>query len=370
MKKLTKTTALILSALMLFGCASNSATGGIGDTTPPGESSVTDSKNESKVESSATENSTAIELSNEKDGFIKDSKGYLSFSYENDKYQVNSVSIYSEREAVDDIYIYPTNPIPNNIIFGTLYWPVAIKCRIAGESLYFSEKNKCGDVTVKSSEYSKSGQEYIDKISKLDNMNASNDYMLGVYTPVIVEEIIDTFSYHPDFQVGDIIYIQEDYNITRDLYSYYKLKNQDTLKFLQDKLDELQNVIDEELKNGDKANEKYITEMQAQVKKYQQMESEYKAYYKFVEESDTPVLNLSVGFPMQKDKSYFAYVNSTKIVDTIDDNSYYYSYAQKFNLGDEEPESLGENEKYNWFHYSYIYGWANMKEKYGDHFKS
>ena len=72
---------------------------------------------------------------------------------------------------------------------------------------------------------------------------------------------------------------------------------------------------------------------------------------------------------MKKDKSYFAYVNSTKIVDTIDDNSYYYSYAQKFNLGDEEPESLGENEKYNWFHYSYIYGWANMKEKYGDHFK-
>ena len=92
MKKLTKTTALILSALMLFGCTSNSATGSVGDTTPPNESLVTDSNNESKAESSATENSTAIELSNEKDGFIKDSKGYLSFSYENDKYQVNSVS--------------------------------------------------------------------------------------------------------------------------------------------------------------------------------------------------------------------------------------------------------------------------------------
>ena len=42
MKKLTKTTALILSALMLFGCTSNSANGGVGDTTPPSESSVTE----------------------------------------------------------------------------------------------------------------------------------------------------------------------------------------------------------------------------------------------------------------------------------------------------------------------------------------
>ena len=43
MKKLTKTTALILSALMLFGCASNSAQSNVGDTTLPSESSVTDS---------------------------------------------------------------------------------------------------------------------------------------------------------------------------------------------------------------------------------------------------------------------------------------------------------------------------------------
>ena len=49
MKKLTKTTALILSALMLFGCTSNSATGSVGDTTPPVENSVTDSKNESSA---------------------------------------------------------------------------------------------------------------------------------------------------------------------------------------------------------------------------------------------------------------------------------------------------------------------------------
>lgn len=44
MKKLTKTTALILSTLMLFGCTDNSTQSGVGDTTPPSESSVTGSK--------------------------------------------------------------------------------------------------------------------------------------------------------------------------------------------------------------------------------------------------------------------------------------------------------------------------------------
>ena len=57
MKKLTKTTALILSALMLFGCADNNARSGADDTTPPSESSVTESKNES----SATENSSVTD---------------------------------------------------------------------------------------------------------------------------------------------------------------------------------------------------------------------------------------------------------------------------------------------------------------------
>ena len=71
MKKLTKTTALILSALTLFGCTSNSAIGGVGDTTPPSESSVMGSKNESKVESPVTENSS------ETDNTSKESKKTL-----------------------------------------------------------------------------------------------------------------------------------------------------------------------------------------------------------------------------------------------------------------------------------------------------
>ena len=88
MKKLTKTTALILSALMLFGCTSNSANGSIGDTTPPSESSVTDSKNESKVESPVTENSSTPDNSNDKsdENLVENIDGYQTFSYDKNKY--------------------------------------------------------------------------------------------------------------------------------------------------------------------------------------------------------------------------------------------------------------------------------------------
>ena len=93
MKKLTKTTALILSALMLFGCTSNSATGSVGDTTPPVENSVTDSKNES----SATENSSATDNTSKEseENLVKNIEGYQTFSYDKDKYEITNEYIYS-----------------------------------------------------------------------------------------------------------------------------------------------------------------------------------------------------------------------------------------------------------------------------------
>ena len=64
MKKLTKTAVLILSALMLFGCAGNSVQSGAGDTTPPAENSVTDSKNESSINDNS---SSSISSENDAD---------------------------------------------------------------------------------------------------------------------------------------------------------------------------------------------------------------------------------------------------------------------------------------------------------------
>ena len=104
MKKLTKTTALILSALMLYGCTSNSANGSIGDTTPPSESLVTDSNNES----SATENSSETDnSSNErKENLVKNIEGYQTFSYDEDKYEI--INEYIQKLILSYIqYVYP-----------------------------------------------------------------------------------------------------------------------------------------------------------------------------------------------------------------------------------------------------------------------
>ena len=96
MKKLTKTTALILSALMLFGCTDNSTQSGVGDTTPPSESSVTDSKNESKVESPVTENSSVTDNTSKEseENLVKNIEGYQTFSYDEDKYEIINEYIY------------------------------------------------------------------------------------------------------------------------------------------------------------------------------------------------------------------------------------------------------------------------------------
>ncbi len=66
---------------MLFGCTSNSATGGVGDTTPPSESSVTESKSESSGESSATENSSVIDNTSKEseENLVKNIEGYQTF---------------------------------------------------------------------------------------------------------------------------------------------------------------------------------------------------------------------------------------------------------------------------------------------------
>ena len=82
MKKLTKTTAIILSALMLFGCAGNSAQSNAGDTTLPSESSVTESKSESKQENSFADNKSEEQDKSDSNGFVKNAEGYQTFSYE------------------------------------------------------------------------------------------------------------------------------------------------------------------------------------------------------------------------------------------------------------------------------------------------
>ena len=354
MKKLTKTTALILSALMLFGCADNNARSGAGDTTPPTESSVTESKSESKQENSFADNKSEDQDKSDNNGFVKNAEGYQTFSYEKDKYLVTSPTIFRKKEASTEINMNPYDPQPSNICDLILHQPVAVKCRIAGESIYFNKKNQSGDVTVK-------------------NSNEGYDYLLGVFTPVVVEEIIDSFSYNPDFKSGDTIYVYEEYAITKDFADYCEqddARNVYAVKLFERYISNCKSDLETELKKGDSADNKVIEEIKKQIEEYEQNIEKTKSYEKYVAENEKTVLTLISGFPMQKDKSYFAYVNATKIEGTTDNNSYYFSYCEKYNLGDDEPESLGEEEKYVSFHYTYECSWNYLRKKYGDHFKS
>ena len=355
MKKLTKATALILSALMLFGCADNNARSGAGDTTLPSESSVTESKSESKQENSFADNKSEVKDKSDNNGFVKNAEGYQTFSYEKDKYPMSSVTIFNKKEISSEIFILPDNPEPGNITEGNvvLHNPVAIKCKIAGDSIYFDKRNKSGDVTVK-------------------NNNEGHDYLYGVFTPVVVEEIINSFGYEPDFKVGDKVYINENYIITKDFADYYEQNGEnhsDEIKVYEENIDDWNFSLESELKKGDKADSNVIEETKKLIEQHQQVIEEIKLYRKYAEENEESVITLLYGFPMQKDKSYFAYVNANKIEGTTDNNSYYFSYCEKYNLGDDEPESLGEEEKYVSFHYTYGCSWNYLRKKYGDHFK-
>lgn len=191
MKKLTKTTALILSALMLFGCTSNSATGGVGDTTPPVENSVTDSENES----SATENSSATDNTSKEseENLVKNIEGYQTFSYDKDKYEITNEYIYSNTyRNLYSMYL-PVEPNLDDLYKETIDVKsselVALKCRVAGDS-YVIIDGKCGETLI------------------------MKPFLSLIYTPVVIEEVVDSNNGKCLYNKGDILYIRESYRIT------------------------------------------------------------------------------------------------------------------------------------------------------------
>jgi hypothetical protein len=80
---------------MLFGCADNNARSGADDTTPPSESSVTESKNES----SATENSSVTDNTSKEseENLVKNIEGYQTFSYDSSRYTITNKRLFLNR---------------------------------------------------------------------------------------------------------------------------------------------------------------------------------------------------------------------------------------------------------------------------------
>ena len=330
MKKLTKTTALILSALMLFGCTSNSANGSVGDTTPPSESSVTDSNNESKAESSVTENSSTPDNSNDKsdENLVENIEGYQTFSYDENKNELINITIYTnEGSDYYDIYkvFEPTIENIEEYAYESIE-PVAIKCHVIGDS-YYVYNGKCGDVQV---------------------MN--RDIRGGVYTPVVIDEILDDGGKECVYKIGDVVYIEEAYDIT--------VPYKGSMPF-----------FDTLYKN---AREQYETESGELTSGY--YEDSIVNFYNAIKEGNGKyIFSTNTPLAMQKGESYLAYIDNSKTPNENDGNIYAKNYHIIFNLDKDKSTvfstEAGDDELFSSAR-CYRYQWKILKEKYGDHFKS
>ena len=354
MKKLTKTTALILSALMLFGCTSNSAQVGVGDTTPPSESSVTDSKNDSKAESPVTENSSTPDNSNDKsdENLVENIDGYQTFSYDKNKYVKTTFRrIYNLKRDGLGAFTGETVTLPL-ARYAVQDEVLAIKCKVAGDSYVF-QNGRSGIKTVQDS---------------------SDDNVLnGVYTPIVIEEVIDkTADAVSDLKAGDVIYIEEGFHVCEFIDengNTILMSADEDIKNKKEEIAEYEKYIDEEKANKI-PDEETLKEYEINIAQTKILIEECNAFNNFVRENNGKVVFADSGSPMEKEVSYLAFVAVTPVPGTNDGNSYHRAYPMKYDLAyDDVPSLFGDDDIYFQGLYGYEKSWKAMKEKYGEHFK-
>lgn len=332
MKKLSKATALMLSAVMLFGCTDNLAQSGVGDTTPPGESSgaESESKNDnSATESSVTDSGSISDSSGEEnsENLVKNIEGYQTFSYDENKNELINMTIYTH-EGSDYYNTYnvfePTIENIKKYAYDSIE-PVAIKCHVVGDS-YYIYNGKCGDVQV------------MERDAR------------GVYTPVIIDEILDNGGKECVYEVGDIVYINELYEITVPYKGSMPL------------FDALYKMTYEQYKtdSGDFTSEYY--------------ENAEAGFYGTIKEGNGKyIYSISTPVAMQKGESYLVFADNNKMPNENDGNIYAKNYHIIFNLEKDKPTVFStENGDDEMFMSArcYRYQWNILKEKYGEHFKS
>ena len=354
MKKLTKTTALILSTLMLFGCTNNSVQSGVGDTTPPSESSVTDSKNESKAESSATENSSTPDNSNDKsdENLVENIDGYQTFSYDKNKYVKTTFRrIYNLKRDGLGAFTGETVTLPL-ARYAVQDEVLVIKCKVAGDSYVF-QNGRSGIKTVQDS---------------------SDDNVLnGVYTPIVIEEVIDkTADAVSDLKAGDVIYIEEGFHVCEFIDengNTILMSADEDIKNKKEEIAEYEKYIDEEKANKI-PDEETLKEYEINIAQTKILIEECNAFNNFVRENNGKVVFADSGSPMEKEVSYLAFVAVTPVPGTNDGNSYHRAYPMKYDLAyDDVPSLFGDDDIYFQGLYGYEKSWKAMKEKYGEHFK-
>ena len=339
MKKLTKTAVLILSALMLFGCADNSAQSSAGDTTPPANNSVTESKSENSDKISDIKNSSASDNSgaeNDED-LVKNIEGYQTFSYDEDKYEITNEYIYCNTYySIYDMYT-PVEPNLDDLYKETTDVKsselVALKCRVAGDS-YVINDGKCGETLI------------------------MKPFLSLIHTPVVIEEVVDSNNGKCLYNKGDILYISEYYHITEQY-------NDRSLNFVQTAEENLKAQF--ENKSGEFDSSKH-SEIE---KKYYDGKMEYyntlrSGNGRYIHTTWNPVL-------LQKGQSYLIFADNDTTANEVDGNIYNNAYPIVFDLEQSEPFVFKSEKEDNGVFsasYAYRYQWKILKEKYGEHFKS
>ena len=264
---------------MLFGCTSNSAQSGVGDTTPPSESSVTESKNESSGESSATENSSVTDNTSKEseENLVKNIEGYQTFSYDSSVYEITNDNKFKKR--LISPYDFEDSFEPNYTnLKRFMRAPVVVKCHVVGDS-YFILEGKCGDVEFNRDEHDKG-------------------VYTCIYTPVMIDEIIDDFGVTTDYKAGDIVYVMEDYGI------YESYNGNEPLAWL-----------DENIKSNERdlnyASDSYTEELLRQLIETEKEYRKYLSSNKVVTATKTVLLEKGQSYLMVLDKKSNGFVLPT-----------------------------------------------------------
>ena len=352
MRKLTKTTALILSAVMLFGCTSNSANGGVGDTTPPGESSVTNS--ESKNESSVVDSNSVSDSSGEEnnENLVKNIEGYQTFSYDKDKYLSTTSNKIFNRER-DGFGPNTGETVTLSLAKENVQDEVlVIKCKVAGNSYVF-QNGRSGIKTVQDS--------------------SDENVLNGTYTPVVIEEVIDkTADAVSDLKIGDVIYIEEGFHVCEFIDengNTVLMSTDESNKRKKAALAKYEKYIEEE-KAKKVPSENALDSYEHEISTLKYEIETGNILNEFISSHNGKVVLSDDGSPMEKDVSYLAFVAVTPVPGTNDGNSYHRAYPMKYDLAcDDVPSLFGDDDIYFQGLYGYENSWKAMKSRYGEHFK-
>ncbi len=302
MKNRIKFTAFILSLLTLFGCVNNPTKTGSESFEQNSEISSTDviSSSDSENTESGVENS---------EQFLKAPAGEQGFVFDRDTFRFTTKDEMVDIRGMFDPHTslvsfdfekYMKYLEENNFIFA--------KVRIVGESF-----QTIGDI-------------------KMDG----GYYLSGVYTPVLIEEVVDSLGNESVINKGDIVYTREMHQIVTD-------------EFIQ--------VLEEEL-NKDKENFDHEGTYG-----YRQKTIDY-----YKEHTIDNSLVLYCAYPMETGKSYLIAIQNEKVenhfgIDMLGSSGY------ALNLGDSAPDSYPDNDFYLYHYSDYTIFWRGCKELYGTYFE-